>query len=173
MTARKPPVRKGKLLPTFAFREVCAGSRREKRGHPHRVRRNSILTQETVIVWGEPVLSALLFAREYLSRISTPAFLYAAFATVELLSRDQTAGPTGITAVCILATLITKLVVYGTDLRGIWPAREVETVAIGEPAGERCRSSRRDRRRYRRDCTALLGRCTTCDKYGEYGHAHC
>jgi hypothetical protein len=82
----------------------------------------------------EPVFSALLFAGEYLSRISPPAFPYAGSAGVIPLGRDKAAGATGVAAIRILAALIAELVVHGADRRGIFPAREVETMAGGEPA---------------------------------------
>jgi hypothetical protein len=77
-------------------------------------------------------LSALLLAREYLSRISTTAFTDAVPAGLELPGGDQLTGVIGLDAVCVLATSVTQLVESGAGLRGVWSAREVEAVATGK-----------------------------------------
>lgn len=87
-----------------------------------------------VIASGGRSFSAFFFAGKYLSWISAPAFPYAGLAGFELPGRDQLTGAIGIAAECILAASVAKLVVQGTDLRGVCAAREVETITTGEPA---------------------------------------
>ncbi len=84
--------------------------------------------------------STQLFAREHLGRISTGAFLYAAFTGVELLVRHQPAGVISLTAERILPALVPELVFTGADLGRIWPAGKVEAMATGELTdGRECR----------------------------------
>lgn len=114
------------------------------------------------------VLSALFFTRECFNRICAAAFFYAAFAADELWRRDQAAHSAIITAIRILAALITQHIDVSADLRWILPAREVKTMAIYEPAAGRCRECRCNHRRSRGNCTARLGRCAACDRQGEH-----
>jgi hypothetical protein len=120
------------------------------------------------------VLLALLFARKYFSRISTPTFFNAGFTDVELLRCNQMACATGITAVHILAALITKLVIRIADLRGIWTACKIETMTTEQSAGGRylIRRSCYDNWCFRRDCDTLKRGCAACDKYSENDHTN-
>ncbi len=144
---------------------------KRKRVFPHHVRHNRHEKRRRQLSpRASQPFSALFFAGEYLSRISTPAFPYTGLTGVELPGRDQLAGATGIAAVCILAALVAELVDRGADLRGIWATRKVKTMATGEPAGGRFRRYWCNRWRYRRDYPVWRERCAARDKQDEYCH---
>lgn len=120
------------------------------------------------------VHSAFLFARKYFSRISTPTFFNAGFAGGELLRCNQMACATGITAVCILTALITKLVIRCADLRGIWAACKIETMTTEQSAGGwyLIRRSCYDNGCFRRNHYPLKRGCAACDKYSKTDHTN-
>jgi hypothetical protein len=120
------------------------------------------------------VLSALLFACKYFSRISATTFFNAGFTDIELLRCNQTTCTIGITAVCILTALITKLVIRCTDLRGIWAACKIETMTTEQSARGRylIRRGCYDDWCFGLDWYTFKRGCAACDKYSENDHAN-
>ena len=79
--------------------------------------------------------SALLFAGRHLRCICAPAFQDACPGGVVLLRGNQPGGAAGTVAGGVLAALVAKGIIRGTDLRGVCPACKIHPVAGGEPAG--------------------------------------